>query len=418
MRIRPHKPIAAFSMVELMVAVSLLLLMLGTLYSSWAAIMQSTRTGSEAATNVQRERVTVQHVADALAGAVMVEDGEDWYRFKADTLSGYSSLSFVQRIPESNRKSNAQSFRRVSFSVEPSSNGREWELVRRETPVTQAPKATPVEPQELVRRVRHFKVELLDAEGEWKTHWTGFGRLPRRARISVAVGPGGPEDVRVREVSLMSSAITHGGKLPISVKEFEEETSPIGQIRRHVFVIDKSASMSETIKVTSSIGVISWPSKDTGVTRMNGAKGELKKRLDGMNEEDEFFIIFFDKDIEAMPTAIMPATPDNIDALRHWIDDQEPAATKETQAERIKGPSDALGRALEQEPDVIWLLCDGEFSSRVVQLVEDMNPSRPVRINTLSCSSGYWRNNKLRYLATENGGTFGLITPASASASK
>ncbi|SVD66866.1 uncharacterized protein METZ01_LOCUS419720, partial [marine metagenome] len=62
-------------MVELMVAVSLLLLMLGTLYSSWAAIMQSTRTGSESATNVQRERVTLQHVADALAGAVMVEDG-------------------------------------------------------------------------------------------------------------------------------------------------------------------------------------------------------------------------------------------------------------------------------------------------------------------------------------------------------
>ena len=78
MRIRPHKPIAALSMVELMVAISLLTMMLGTLYSSWAAILQSTRTGSEAAANVQRERVTVQHVADALAGAVMVEDGEDW----------------------------------------------------------------------------------------------------------------------------------------------------------------------------------------------------------------------------------------------------------------------------------------------------------------------------------------------------
>ena len=103
MRLRSHKLIAAFSMIELVVAISLLIMMFGTLYSSWAAILQSTRTGSEAAANVQRERVTVQHVADALAGAVMVEDGEDWYRFRADTWSDHSSLSFVQRIPENSR---------------------------------------------------------------------------------------------------------------------------------------------------------------------------------------------------------------------------------------------------------------------------------------------------------------------------
>ena len=413
MRIRPHKPIAAFSMVELMVAISLLMLMLGTLYSSWAAILQSTRTGSEVAANVQRERVTVQHVADALAGAVMVEDGEDWYRFRVDTLGGYSSLSFVQRIPESNRKPNAQSFRRVSFSVEPSSNGREWELVRRETSVAQAPKATPVEPQELVRRVRLFKVELLDANGEWKAHWTGFGRLPRRARISVAVGPGGPKDVRVREVSLLSSTITHGGTPPkaiISAKKFLEEGFPVEQFRRHVFLLDKSGSMLRSI--TGGGRHPWWSQKNAGVDRMSVAKEALLKTLAGMSEEDEFYIIFFNDGTDAMPvSAMLPATPENVNGISAWVNSQEPYGRTR--------PSEALVQAFEQEPDVVWLLSDGEFSQRVHQLVQDMNPSRTVRINTLGFGTDwYYGSRSLRQMAAEYGGSFTLITTGDTSVPK
>ena len=414
MRIRPHKPIAAFSMIELVVAISLLMMMLGTLYSSWAAILQSTRTGSEAAANVQRERVTVQHVADALAGAVMVEDGEDWYRFKADTLSDQSSLSFIQRIPENSRKADAQSFRRVSFSVEPSANGREWELVRREAPVTQSPKATPVEPQELVRRVRLFKVELLDANGEWKTRWSGEGRLPRRARISVAVGPGDPKDVRVREVSLMSSSITHGGIPPkaiISAKEFGEEGFPVEEFRRHVFLIDKSGSMLRS--VTGGGSHPWWSQKNAGVNRMSVAKEALLKTLNSMDEEDEFFIIFFNHGTDAMPvSAMLPATSGNVNGISAWVNSQEPTGRTR--------PSEALIQAFEQEPDVVWLLSDGEFSQRVHQLVQDMNPSRTVRINTLGFGTEwYYGSRSLRQMATENGGSFTLITtPNTASTPK
>ena len=404
MRLRQHKPTDAFSMVELMVAVSLLMMILGTLYSSWAAILQSTRSGSEAAANVQRERVAVQHVADALAGAVMVEDGEDWYRFNAETWCGYSRLSFVQRIPDTGRKPNAQSFRRVSYSVEPSSNGSEWELVRRESPVTLAPQVTAAEPQELVRRVRHFRVEFLDANGEWITRWAGAGRLPRRARISVAIGPGDSMDVRMREVTLMSSTIAHGGTPPksiISVKKFEEEGFPVEEFKRHVFVIDKSGSMRRSI---SKSGFTNWPPINTGVNRMSVAKEALLKTLHGMSEEDEFYIVFFNTETDAMPvSAMLPATPDNVNSISAWVNSQEPGGKTR--------PSEALVQAFEQEPDVIWLLSDGEFSQRVHQLVQDMNPSRTVRINTLGFGTEWFYGSRsLRQLATENGGSFTLIT--------
>jgi type II secretory pathway pseudopilin PulG len=51
------KSAAAFSLIEMLAALSLVMLMFGALYSSWSAILGSTRSGTEAATNVQRERV-------------------------------------------------------------------------------------------------------------------------------------------------------------------------------------------------------------------------------------------------------------------------------------------------------------------------------------------------------------------------
>jgi type II secretory pathway pseudopilin PulG len=395
MRMPTKKSTAAFSLIEMLAALSLVMLMFGALYSSWSAILSSTRSGTEAATNVQRERVAVQHLADALAGAVMVEDGENWYRFRAATQTGYTRLSFVQRIPENDRKPGAQSFRRVSFSVEPSANAREWQLVRREIPVTQARRATPPEPKVIARRIRHFLVEFLNPAGEWVSHWAGTGRLPRQARIALAIGPGGPKDLRVREIALLSSAITHGNmpaKATLSAKEFEEDGFPVDGYKRHVFVIDKSGSMRRN-------------DLDPRRSRMDVAKEALFKTLSGMTEEQEFYIVFFNNEPEAMPLSVMlPATPDNVNSLRAWINSQDPQGGT--------NPSPALTQAFEQEPDVVWLLSDGEFSRRVNQLVTDMNPGRTVRINTLGFGTRwYYGSQSLRRLATENGGSFTLVTP-------
>jgi type II secretory pathway pseudopilin PulG len=391
------KSAAAFSLIEMLAALSLVMLMFGALYSSWSAILGSTRSGTEAATNVQRERVAGQRVADSLAGAVIVEGGENWYRFRADTKLGHTRLSFVQRIPDNNRKPGAQSFRRVSYSVEPSANAREWELVRRETPVTQARRAIPPEPKVIARRIRHFRVEFLNPAGEWVTRWVGNGRLPRRARIALAIGPGDPKDLRVREVALLSSAIAHGNMPPksiLSAKEFEEGGFPVDSYKRHVFVIDKSGSMRRN-------------DLDPRRSRMDVAKEALFKTLSGMTEDQEFYIVFFNREPEAMPVSMMlPATPGNVNSLRAWIDSQN--------AQGGTNPSSALVQAFEQEPDMIWLLSDGEFSRRVNQLVADMNPGRAVKINTLGFGTQwYFGSQSLRRLATENGGSFTLVTPSS-----
>ena len=106
---------------------------------------------------------------------------------------------------------------------------------------------------------------------------------------------------------------------------------------------------------------------------------------------------------------MLPATPDNVNGISAWVNSQEPIGRTR--------PSEALLQAFEQEPDVVWLLSDGEFSQRVHQLVRDINPSRTVRINTLGFGTEwYYGSRSLRQMAAENGGSFTLITtPNSAS---
>ena len=207
----------------------------------------------------------------------------------------------------------------------------------------------------------------------------------------------------------MSSTIAHGGTPPksiISSREFVEEGFPVENFRRHVFVIDKSGSMCRSISGGGRHPW--WQPNNSGVDRMSVAKDALFKTLNGMTEEDEFYIVFFNNETDAMPvSAMLPATPDNVNSISAWINSQEPGGRTR--------PSEALIQAFEQEPDVIWLLSDGEFSQRVHQLVQDMNPSRTVRINTLGFGTEWFFGSRsLRQLAAENGGSFTLITAPSA----
>ena len=391
MRLNQTQSRSAFSLVEVMTAVSLLGLLVGSLYSSWAAIARSTHSGKEAAANVQRERVALREVAESLGAAVLVADGEDRYQLIGDSLHGQSRLSLVQHLPGDRPGRNRQFFRRVTFSVEPSADGSEWQLVRREAPVIRALENPPPAPRVLARRVRHFRVEYLADTGRWQADWKTPDVLPRRARIRIGLGVGA--ETRVREVTLRAIGFAHGGTPPkrvVNAKQFEESGFPAEELKRHVFVIDKSGSMRR---------------RDVGDQRMTVAKQALLNTLAGMEEDQEFYILFFNNSTDAMPVPqMLNATPGNVAVIKAWIESQKPSGGT--------SPSSALVQAFEQEPDVIWLLSDGEFSRRVHNLAGDLNANRAVRINTLGFGNKwYFGSRSLRQLAEEHGGAFTLVTP-------
>ena len=152
----------AFTLLEIMVALSLLSIVVIAIYSSWNAILKGSKVGLDAAAEAQRARMTMSSLQDSLVSACMFTENSRYYSFIADSEGQFSSLSFVARLPKSFLRSGKfgdLSMRRVSFAVE---NGRDnrKQLVMRQNPILMEPDKDEVEnPLVLAKDVVKFKLE-------------------------------------------------------------------------------------------------------------------------------------------------------------------------------------------------------------------------------------------------------------------
>src|SRR5438128_4933844 len=111
---------AAFTLVEILIAIGILGMVLAAIFSSWTAILRASKVGLDAAAAVQRARIVMRTLEDSLLCAESFDLNQKYYGFLADNGSD-ASLSFVARLPESfprNRKFGDLHVRRVTFSVE------------------------------------------------------------------------------------------------------------------------------------------------------------------------------------------------------------------------------------------------------------------------------------------------------------
>lgn len=103
------------------------------------------------------------------------------------------------------------------------------------------------------------------------------------------------------------------------------------------------------------------------------AREELLGSIDQLTPDQRFYVIFFDEEPEYMriqdpnrdEPASVAATPENKRRLRSW------AMTVEMN--KGKAPYDVLPFALTLRPDVIFLLSDGEFPTRIEEILRDQN---------------------------------------------
>jgi hypothetical protein len=143
------------------------------------------------------------------------------------------------------------------------------------------------------------------------------------------------------------------------------------------------------------------------------AKLELWKSLAGLEAKQRFYIIFFNRELAAIPQlgSIEPAdralyaTQENLDHARRWIDSIQLG---------IGGPpNDALELAIAKEPDAIYLLTDGVTTVDVAKFlrsknrVEDIFNGSLVR-SPIHCIAFYSLEGQslLRQIADENRGQF------------
>lgn len=194
MRVRSTPGHCAFTLIEIMIALAIFATVIAAIYSCWSAILRSTKIAHAAAVEVQRERIAVRALEEALFSVQFFQENARYYSFEADTSGDFAALSFVSRLAGSFPRSGnfeGQVLRRLTFSVE-SGAGAENVLVLRQTPVLFEANVDEEEnPLVLARDVREFVVEFWGQNSrDWEPEWLYTNQLPKMIRYSLIFGHG------------------------------------------------------------------------------------------------------------------------------------------------------------------------------------------------------------------------------------
>lgn len=212
---------AGFTLIEIMFALMLLGLVVAAIYSSWIAIIKGKRAGEKAAVEVQRARMAVHVINNALKCTRAFGGDIEYYYFIGENGSD-PMLSFVANLPDSfprSGKFHGLSLRRVTFSLEPGLDmGKE--LVMRQNPIlmdlTKDERNFPVV---LAKDVKTFAMEFWDKKQmEWTDEWVQTNQLPQKVKITLQFGgssPGAPpRDPVTSIIDLQSVMVLPGWQMP------------------------------------------------------------------------------------------------------------------------------------------------------------------------------------------------------------
>jgi prepilin-type N-terminal cleavage/methylation domain-containing protein len=216
---------AAFTLLEIMVAITLLGMILFAIYASWMGIIKAKTVTETVTAQSQRTRITMHTLQDALVCACMFNANPQYYTFVAGGTEEFSSLSFTARLPKSFPRSGKfgdLDVRRLSFTIESSrDSGRQ--LVLRQSPIlTDIDKDEDNFPLVLAKNVKEFKVEFTDPKsGDWISDWPATNQLPRKVRVQLALGNADsfssqPSDVLVGTVAIAAQAVRVEWQLPLN----------------------------------------------------------------------------------------------------------------------------------------------------------------------------------------------------------
>ena len=210
-----------FTLVEVMIAIGILALVIASIYSTWTAILRASKSGQTAAAAVQRTRIVVRLLEDSLSSAQSFGANPGYYGFMAEN-GDEASLSFVARLsqafPRGGRFGDLD-VRRVTFSVQPGSDGGR-NLVLRQVPlVMETDEDESEHPIVLSKNVKEFSMEFWDSRlNDWVDEWKQTNQLPRLVmftlRLADTARPLSPVEEISRIVSIPSVTVQPMWQMP------------------------------------------------------------------------------------------------------------------------------------------------------------------------------------------------------------
>jgi type II secretion system protein J len=177
-----------FTLIEILMAMAIFGLVMGAIYATWTAILRGSKVGLAAAAQVQRERVAMQTIEQALTSSRSFQLDLQHYGFVAQNGSD-ALLSFVARLPKSfPRGGRFGDFdvRRVSFSVEEGANS-ERQLVLRQCPILMEFDRDETEhPLVLAKNVKELLLEFWEPRAnDWTDVWAQTNQLPKMVKVTL-----------------------------------------------------------------------------------------------------------------------------------------------------------------------------------------------------------------------------------------
>jgi type II secretion system protein J len=220
MKTRVGHHLGAFTLLEIMVAMFLFAIVVAAVYSSWTAVVRGSRIGLNAAAEVQRSRVAIRTLEEALTTVRLFTADAEYYSFEAEN-GNKAYLSFVSYLPQSFPRSGKFgdfNVRRVTFSIEPAPD---WgsQLVLRQNPMLmEMDKDEKEHPIVLAKNVKGLEMEFWDLRaGEWVDEWTQTNQLPSMVKITLQFGDRARAGIReqvTRIIGVPSVAVPSNWQVP------------------------------------------------------------------------------------------------------------------------------------------------------------------------------------------------------------
>ena len=189
-----------FTLIEVMIAVSIFSVVVASIYSIWSLILNGTRTAQQAAAQVQRERIAINSIEDSLIYIQSFQASPQYYSFILSN-SDYSTLQFASQLPADFIGSGRYPgfpVRALQFTVEspPNPGGGfventgEKDLVLRQYPILFGMSSDELKaPIVLARNVQKFSVECWDTNaGDWVDEWDSTNSIPPLVRVDLVLG--------------------------------------------------------------------------------------------------------------------------------------------------------------------------------------------------------------------------------------
>jgi type II secretion system protein J len=216
---RPRR--AAFTLIEIMIAIGILGLILVAIGSSWTAILRSAKSGQQAADTVQRSRIVVRVLEDSLGSVRSFGASPQYYGFVGENGRD-AILSFVARLAKSFPRSGKfgdLDVRRLTYSVEQGSDGGN-ELVLRQSPLLMDFDVDEKNhPLVLAKNVKEFSMQFWDLrQNDWVDEWKQTNQLPRGIMVTLkladtALAASATEEI-TRIISLPSTMVQPQWQVP------------------------------------------------------------------------------------------------------------------------------------------------------------------------------------------------------------